>query len=267
MSFVNTGNGFIERLIYDLRYEYTGYINIANLTSFVNDVLMEYYYTSVNNMPSGILSVTFPKLRVVTNNITTSNGDKLKPIKSENKYGDQSDTYSRLFPIPKFTFDNLAGASDPTTIDGDDYPNIARLENVYVIDDDLVPQENSVTGTGASIINLDFASETVHIISSKALAIAKKRHYRKPSVNRVYGVIHHQQTGYSVLEVTTSLNYIILEYFRYPTPLVYVTGEDPTEVVSELSEGQLMTLKEMAKVKFLERINDQRFKNYIQKKG
>jgi hypothetical protein len=263
MGYFNTGNDFIERLVYDLRYEYTGYINIPNLVDFTNDILLEWFSGIVNNYSEANLSLAFPKLRVVTDNIATYNGAKYRPIISQNKYGDQTgNDYSRLFVIPKLVYSSNAETYIPTTINGVDYPNIARIGNIYVIDDDLYPQDQAVTDITEPVVDLDFVRTSVKLVSSNALKNARKNYYRKPNSNRVYGVLHHGQSGYSVIEVTGNSNYLMLEYYTFPSPIQYGT----TSVVSELGESQLLTLKNIVKIKFLERINDPKFKNYIERK-
>jgi len=258
MSYINTAKGFLEQLVYDLRYEYTGYINMTNLAQFANDQMLGYFYGIVSQLPDEAASMMFSKLKVVTNDIDTFKSTQYKPIQATNEYHNSS----RLFPIPKMVFDATDAKPGETAIDGVDYPNIVRLLAIHVLDatidnsGDIEPTELDTP------FDLGFSSEKVKIVNSQALDTLKRNYYRKPSTERVYGVLTGETDSYGIVEITTQKEFILLEYITYPTPLT-VSGE----TALELSEMQLTALKQSVMVKFLERINDNRFKNFIQQKG
>lgn len=254
MSYLNTTKELIEQLIYDIRYEYTGYINSDNLIKFANDVMMPHFQGISNQLPDDAASLTFPQLKVVTDDLHSYGGYQYKPIAiTDNKYGNDG----KVFSIPKMKY-----GVGTTLIGGLNYPNIMRLLTVHVLDADLdnVADNKPEDDPG---FDQSYTSEKVKLVGKNALDALNRNYYRKPSERRIYAVILGENEDRCTMHVTTDKDYLLLEYLTFPEPLT-----DPTSTtVLKLSETHLIALKQDIMVKFLERINDNRFKNFIQQKG
>lgn len=249
MGYIKTGNDFVESFMYNIRYEYTGYIDIDNLMSFVNSVMIELMQNIAQNASSDFLGSNFGKLIVYTDNTSNYNGAHLKPFQSNNMISGV-----RLFKLPSLFYGN-----GTTNIDGVDYPNMLKLLNAYSLE--------SITGLtipfNESIGVSNVAKTRVRMINSQIMSNVKSKIFRTPSKDRVYGVLRGEGNSASRLEVSSENNYLIAEYIRYPKPIVYHESE-PEDI--ELNETQTETLMTSSMVKFLERIKDERFKNYINNK-
>lgn len=191
-----------------------------------------------------------------------------------------------------------------TLMFSNEYPNIASLNNINVlkydvtsIDVDNIDDENEgaitpppvsiysqLTGVYPLIINDDFES-----------TLLTKRYYKKPNTdvhsNRYYGNIYdgsHEvvtstppktisfdsilkvsfdpyiETG-SGLDLKKYLYCIELDYYRYPAAFYYDEA-GLAHIQPEFSSEDLEQINKMAIVKYLERIGDERYKNFLQTK-
>ena len=219
---ITNGIEFLDSFLYDIRNEYTGYVDQDNILVFINETALNYVEELLKSKEDVIHDLN--SLRVITNNI----GRNVIPKVVTNQ-----------FIIPTM---NKSGT---TTINGFVYPNILRLNSIGVLSSD-VWNNNDIK---------------VIIITKDLMPTVSRKHYRKPSNEneRVYGYYLYDNTNVASIYITGDWPYCVLDYYMYPNALEYTTSNTSYDF------NLLNKIKNMCVVRFLERIKDERFQNFVSK--
>lgn len=229
---IKNGIEFLDSFLYDIRNEYTGYVHQTSILQFVNETALNYVEELLKSKEDVIHDLN--SLRVITNGIgkpvikSGVAGYLTLPIMK--KHGTTEIQCVNIPPIPPVTYQ---------------YPNILRL--------------NSVSVLPTSIWNNDDLKVT--IITKDLMPTVKKKYYRKPdnSNERIYGYYLSEFDTYAIMYVTGDWIYYVLDYYMYPNRLEYTLNN------TSYDSNLLNKIKTMCVVRFLERIKDERFQNFVSK--
>ncbi len=222
---VNSGKKFLDSFLYDIRNEYTGFVDEPSILQFINETALG-FVTELTAVKEDVVHYLNP-LRVITDG-----KGYVGPLKV-------TDSILYLPVMKKSGTTTLTTHSDVPI----SYPNMLRLNYVGVTNTVEYGNEKKVTVT-----------------TKDMMPLLTKRHYRKPSDEneRIYGYIMSEGTSSTEMYITGQWSYGVIDYFRYPDPID--NSDDATSYDSNL----LLKIKNVVVARFLERIKDERFRNFIQ---
>jgi hypothetical protein len=258
MSYINTGSQLLEAIRYSLRREYTGYIDTPKLLTYVNEIALNMVKSIINNSDDKVLMTNFPKLRVSTDTLSVYDRHWLWPIVKISSWAD-----GFIFKVPLFDFSE--GYTTLTTLGSIKYPNIARLIGIRSLVGYVYPAAEPTFPTKddpGDAVTYWSNYKKVIIISQEEYMIVRERYYRQPDTDLIYAYIVTQslEAGnvFSWLYLSNGTNqHIVLDYYKFPDPII--NNDDSTDYTEE----QMENVKNAVTVQFLERIKDERFKNFI----
>lgn len=319
---IQTVQDLFDRFMHDIRYENTADIDIVMWNEFINSVALKYYLSAIREHPvDPSVQTRFAKFRIITNGMMKYYVDTT---------GETVD-YRHYYPLaPVFTqymtnvnqyhpFYYLPGKTNEKTSQNRvkyldfrngniayslEYPNIALLNNIYVLKFGDIPSnisEYDDDGDGLApppnfIVENPFDILEKHLLilnDNYDTSLIQNRYYKKPNVasfaNRYYG---NTYDGSHILKSTVNNNDITsteyshlvkvsfdpyvsvgqenylycleLDYYRYPVQMNYDDSAQPNHVQPEFASEDLEIICNMAVVSYLERINDERFNKYLQ---
>lgn len=221
-----TGKDFVDALIYELRQEYSGFVDIPKLLEFINDTSVS-FISQIIITPNADLT-ELQTIRVVTNGKT-----------SDDQYPILKNVADQYIYLPGMRYRDIYTLTD---INGNEkeYPSMLKLVGISVLDD------------------MDEDPVNVTIVNQSIYNITKKRMYRSPSKKdkRCYGFSVFEDV-YSVYFIDPSYNYYIIDYFKYPDEVKY------TNDILSFSTNLATRIRAHCLLKFLERIKDERFRNFV----
>jgi len=238
MAYINTGSELINSIKYSLRREYTGYIDTTRLLAFINEIALEVTVSIILNSPDKALMTNYSKLRVSTDGFSKYGATVLKPLPKDGIYLD-----GVRYMIPSFSY----GDDGVTTIDSIDYPNIIKIA------ENGISYVNTKEESGLVSGHVD----QIKLISFNEYQISSNRYYRKSDDDTMYAFVIIENESTYLFVSRNSERTIMLTYYRYPREIANSTA------ATDYTEKQLDDIKNVVVVKFLERIKDERFKDFI----
>jgi hypothetical protein len=219
---INNGKEFLESFLYDIRNEYTGYVDQERILQFINESALDYVVMLIDG-DTDLLHYLAP-LKVL------SQGDFSIKFLSTN-----------LLVLPAM---KKPGTTNITIVNDISHPfkNILRLNYLGV---------SNTTGIGTDI--------KVKMTTKNLLPTIKDRYYRKPDDEneRVYAYLISEFVTATHFYVTGAWQYAVIDYYSYPDLIQY------NELSTPYNPEMLSKIKNVVVARFLERIKDERFRNFV----